>query len=64
MYFEHIFPRYTQSNTEKALRDSGIAFPDADEELLDRNIDYLITAGYLKDPRQAGGRSARRRQSR
>jgi len=51
MYFEHIFPHYTRSNTEQALRNSGIAFPSIDEELLDRNIDYLITTGYLKDPR-------------
>jgi amino acid adenylation domain-containing protein/thioester reductase-like protein len=50
MYFEHIFPSYTWSNTEQALRNSGIAFPIVDEELLDRNIDYLVTTGFLKDP--------------
>jgi amino acid adenylation domain-containing protein/thioester reductase-like protein len=61
MYFAHVFPRYTRSNTEQALRGSGIVFPSADEELLDRNIDYLVTSGYLKDPRLAGGHSARRR---
>jgi hypothetical protein len=55
MYFEHIFPSYTRSNTEQALRDSGIAFPIVDEELLDRNIDYLVTTGYLKDPPLADG---------
>jgi leucyl/phenylalanyl-tRNA--protein transferase len=59
MYFEHVFPSYTRSNTEQALRDSGIAFPIVDEELLDRNIDYLITTGYLKDP--TGGQSALQR---
>jgi amino acid adenylation domain-containing protein/thioester reductase-like protein len=61
MYFEHIFPRYTRSNTEQALRGSGIVFPSVDEGLLDRNIDYLVTSGYLKDPRLAGGHSAPRR---
>jgi len=50
MYFEHIFPRYTRSNTEQALRNSGITFPRVDEGLLDRNIGYLVTSGYLKDP--------------
>jgi amino acid adenylation domain-containing protein/thioester reductase-like protein len=50
MYFEHIFPRYTQSNTQQALRDSGITFPHVDEGLLDRNISYLVTSGYLRDP--------------
>jgi amino acid adenylation domain-containing protein/thioester reductase-like protein len=50
MYFEHVFPRYTRSNTEQALRDSGIAFPGFDEGLIDRKIGYLVTSGYLKDP--------------
>jgi thioester reductase-like protein len=50
MYFEHIFPRYTRANTEQALRNSGITFPQVDEGLLDRNIGYLVTSGYLKDP--------------
>ena len=31
MYFEHIFPHYTRSNTERALDGSGIAFPPVDE---------------------------------
>jgi thioester reductase-like protein len=48
MYFEHVFPRYTRSNTEQALRDSGIAFPGVDEGLIDRNIGYLVSSGYLK----------------
>jgi hypothetical protein len=50
MYFEHIFPRYSRSNTEQALCDSGITFPRVDEGLLDRNIGYLVTSGYLTDP--------------
>jgi hypothetical protein len=64
MYFEHVFPHYTRSNTEQALRNSGIAFPSVDEELLDRNIDYLITIGYLKNPQLTGGRSALQRRPR
>ena len=61
MYFEHVFPHYTRSNTEQALRNSGIAFPSVDEELLDRNIDYLITTGYLKNPQLTDGHSALQR---
>jgi thioester reductase-like protein len=50
MYLEHIFPSYTRSNTEQALRGSGITFPAVDEELLDLNITRLITTRYLKPP--------------
>jgi amino acid adenylation domain-containing protein/thioester reductase-like protein len=38
MYLEHVFPVYNRSNTERALSDSGIAFPPVDDELLDRTI--------------------------
>jgi amino acid adenylation domain-containing protein/thioester reductase-like protein len=51
MYLGHVFPHYTQSNTEWALRGSGISFPPVDGQLLDRTIGRLIAAGYLTDPR-------------
>jgi amino acid adenylation domain-containing protein/thioester reductase-like protein len=47
MYFTNVFPRYTRTNTERALRGSGIVFSPVDGELLDRNIDRLIQTGYL-----------------
>jgi thioester reductase-like protein len=50
MYLEHIFPSYTRSNTEQALRGSGIVFPPVDDKLLDLNIARLIATGYLKSP--------------
>jgi len=50
MYFEHIFPAYTRSHAEAALRGSGVAFPPVDDKLLDLNIGRLITTGYLKSP--------------
>jgi amino acid adenylation domain-containing protein/thioester reductase-like protein len=50
MYLKHIFPAYTRSNTERALRGSGVAFPPVSGELLDRNIDRLIETGYLPAP--------------
>ncbi len=51
MYFEHVFPHYTRSNTERALRGSGIAFPPVDGRLLDINIGHLMAQGYLRAPR-------------
>jgi amino acid adenylation domain-containing protein/thioester reductase-like protein len=50
MYLEHIFPAYTRSHAEAALRGSGVVFPPVDEKLLDLNIGRLIATGYLKSP--------------
>jgi thioester reductase-like protein len=50
MYLKHIFPAYTRTNTERALRGSGIAFAPVDGQLLDSNIDRLIQTGYLPAP--------------
>jgi len=52
MYLEHIFPHYTWSNTEQALKGSGVAFPPIDGRLLDPNIARLIATGYLRAPGQ------------
>ena len=53
MYFEHTFPRYTRSNTERALAGSGIVFPPVDSRLIDSNIGRLIAQGYLSAPRDS-----------
>jgi amino acid adenylation domain-containing protein/thioester reductase-like protein len=50
MYLKHIFPSYTRTNTERALRGSGIAFPPVSGQLLDSNIDRLMRTGYLPAP--------------
>jgi amino acid adenylation domain-containing protein/thioester reductase-like protein len=50
MYVRSVFPSYTRTNTEHALRGSGIAFPPVGGPLLDRNIDELIRTGYLPAP--------------
>ena len=50
MYLSHIFPSYTRTNTERALRGSGIAFPPVDGQLLDSNVDRLMRTGYLPAP--------------
>jgi amino acid adenylation domain-containing protein/thioester reductase-like protein len=55
MYLEDVFPSYTRTNTETALRGSGIVFAPVSGQLLDRNIDELMRTGYLAAP------SARRR---
>jgi amino acid adenylation domain-containing protein/thioester reductase-like protein len=63
MYLGHVFPHYTRSNTEWALRGSGIAFPPVDGPLLDSNIGHLIATGYLTAPR-GNGMPAQRGRSR
>jgi amino acid adenylation domain-containing protein/thioester reductase-like protein len=55
MYLEHVFPSYTRTNTEQALRGSGIALPAVDSELLDLNIAHLMASGYLRAPDEAAG---------
>jgi hypothetical protein len=50
MYLAHVFPSYTRTNTERALRGSGIAFPPVGGPLIDRNLDALIESGYLPSP--------------
>jgi amino acid adenylation domain-containing protein/thioester reductase-like protein len=57
MYLKHIFPSYTQTNTERALQGSGIAFAPVSGQLLDSNIDGLMRTGYLPAP-SAGHRQA------
>jgi hypothetical protein len=50
MYLEHSFPFYSRSNTEHALRGSGIDFPPVGNQLLDLNIGRLMATGYLRSP--------------
>ena len=50
MYLAHVFPTYSRTNTERALRGSGIAFPPVDGRLMDRNVDRLMESGYLPSP--------------
>jgi len=50
MYLAHVFPSYSRTNTERALRGSGIAFPSVNGRLIDRNIDRLMESGYLPSP--------------
>jgi amino acid adenylation domain-containing protein/thioester reductase-like protein len=50
MYLEHVFPSYSRSNTDYALRGSGIAFPPVNGQLMDRNLDRLMESGYLRAP--------------
>ncbi|HEY5401176.1 MAG TPA: thioester reductase domain-containing protein, partial [Trebonia sp.] len=50
MYLAHVFPTYSRTNTERALRGSGIAFPPVNGGLIGRNIDRLMESGYLPSP--------------
>ena len=51
MYFQRNFPSTTRSNTERALRGTGIGIPPVDAALLDTYIDSLLDDGYLAPPR-------------
>ena len=65
MYLGHTFPSYGRTNTERALRGSGIVFPPVDETLLDLHIARLVAAGFLREPAadaRPGRRSRARRQ--
>lgn len=50
MYLKEVFPAYTRTNTERALRGSGIVFAPVSGALMDRNIDRLISTGFLPAP--------------
>ena len=50
MYLKEVFPAYTAASTERALDGSGIAFAPVSGALMDRNIDRLISTGYLPAP--------------
>jgi thioester reductase-like protein len=63
MYLQHVFPAYSRSNTEQALRGSGIAFPPVNGQLLDRNIDRLMETGYLPAPPETRRRARARRRA-
>lgn len=59
MYLGHVFPVYSQANTERALRGSGVVF-GAGRPLLDRNISRLVQTGYLPAPPGGGGTASAR----
>jgi amino acid adenylation domain-containing protein/thioester reductase-like protein len=50
MYLEHVFPAYPRTHLDRALNESGIAFPPVGDELLDLIVGRLIETGYLRDP--------------
>jgi thioester reductase-like protein len=51
MYTDDVFPAYSASNAERALRGSGVAFAEVDEELIDTHIEHMIATGFLTDGR-------------
>jgi amino acid adenylation domain-containing protein/thioester reductase-like protein len=50
MYLEHVFPAYSRTNTEQALRGTDIAFPPVNGQLIGRNLGRLKETGYLPAP--------------
>jgi len=51
MYLENTFPIFTRTNVDNALRGSGIEIPPVDTAMLDLYIGYLVSVGFLRDPR-------------
>ncbi|MGK5544758.1 amino acid adenylation domain-containing protein, partial [Streptomyces sp. URMC 127] len=43
-------PRYSRSNTERALAGSGIACPVVGDELVARYVEYFVASGFLPAP--------------
>ncbi|MHB9857566.1 amino acid adenylation domain-containing protein [Streptomyces sp. YIM S03343] len=48
MYFEGVFPEFTRTNTEQALKDVGIAIPPVNEKMLDCQLDFVQQADYVR----------------
>jgi amino acid adenylation domain-containing protein/thioester reductase-like protein len=48
MYFQGVFPEFTRGNAERALMDAGIDIPPVDAEMLDRHLDFLQQAEYVR----------------
>ncbi|WP_405597286.1 amino acid adenylation domain-containing protein [Streptomyces sp. NBC_01410] len=59
MYFQGVFPEFTRDNAERALTDAGIDIPPVDAEMMDRFIDYLSQADYVR-PGNSQGHGASR----
>ncbi|MFE2559584.1 thioester reductase domain-containing protein [Streptomyces sp. NPDC059352] len=48
------YPPIDVSDTEYALRDTGIECPSIDRELFEKYVDFFVNAGYFPSPAQAG----------
>ncbi|MFI7014761.1 amino acid adenylation domain-containing protein [Streptomyces sp. NPDC050164] len=59
MYFQGVFPEFTRTNGERAMRDAGIDVPPVDTEMMDRYIDFLQQSDYVR-PEKSGGQGAAR----
>lgn len=59
MYFQGVFPEFTRDNGEAALAEAGIDVPPVDAEMLDRYIDFLQRADYVRPVAKKGQGAAR-----
>jgi hypothetical protein len=48
MYFQGVFPEFTRDNAQRALLDAGIDVPPVDAEMMDRYLDFLQQADYVR----------------
>ncbi|WP_406369424.1 amino acid adenylation domain-containing protein [Streptomyces sp. NBC_00647] len=54
MYFHDVFPEFTRGNAERALMDAGIDIPPVDAEMMDRHIEFLQQADYVRPVKSPG----------
>lgn len=47
MYLEDTYPDFSRTNVEDALAGTDITFPDVDDDLIDRYLDYLERKDFL-----------------
>ncbi|MFE9775352.1 amino acid adenylation domain-containing protein [Streptomyces sp. NPDC005931] len=59
MYFQGVFPEFTRTNAERALRGTGIDIPPVDAEMLDGHIAFLEQAAPVRPVRGHGQGAAR-----
>ncbi|WP_416985144.1 amino acid adenylation domain-containing protein [Streptomyces sp. T028] len=48
MYFQGVFPEFARGNAERALKEAGIDVPPVDADMLDRYLDFLQRAEYVR----------------
>jgi amino acid adenylation domain-containing protein/thioester reductase-like protein len=59
MYFQGVFPEFTRGNAQRALLDAGIDVPPVDAEMMDRQLDFLQQADYVRPVKHQGQGAAR-----
>ncbi|MBN0048220.1 amino acid adenylation domain-containing protein [Streptomyces actuosus] len=59
MYFQGVFPEFTRDNVQRALQNAGVEVPPVDAAMMDRHLDYLQEADFVR-PADSQGQGAPR----